>query len=107
MDENDRLRIAISDSINKLQDIDFHSGTEGRKACIEVITNLRAANLPDEEISTLIQHYTQLRPSRIREYMRVEESDADKFANLVGKYGLPQRRRIVPHLPAGKSEEQK
>lgn len=105
-ENNELTRVTISNAISKLQELDFHDATASRKACIEVIGSLRTVNVPDADIETIVQHYTGLRPSRVKEYLRVEESDADKFADLVGRYGLPVRKRIVPPLPSKREEKQ-
>lgn len=105
MPDNEKIAAAISNAINKLADTDFHIGAEARKVCFGVISDLRNVKMDDEDIETLLQQVTGLRPNRIREYMRQEESNADKFANLVSKYGLPQRKRITPALPKQPDEQ--
>ena len=104
MPDDDKKAGIISKAIDKLSDIDFHIGVDARRVCFGVITDLRNCGMPDDDIETLVQQITHLRPSRIREYLRQEESNADKFAALVAKYGLPQRKRIMPALTGQSSD---
>jgi hypothetical protein len=90
-ENNENIRSIISSAVSSLQELNWHDTVESRKACLEVIGNLRESNLPDDDIEILVRRYTGLKPARVKEYMKVEESDADKFANLVEKYGLPVR----------------
>jgi hypothetical protein len=107
-EDNERMRSIISSAVNRLQDLDWHDTLGSRRACLDVISNLRTVNIPDPDIETLVGHYTGLKPSRVKEYMKVEESDSDKFAGLVARYGLPVRKRIVPpELPPDKKRDAK